>query len=931
MVNNIKMSPILLPLLKIKILSWLRFVALFFILYFVSEKSAFSQFSDYSVKGQIMDQHNKPISFATVVLLLGDNEYDKITTDESGRFDIRDNFIALDSIEIRISATNKSSLEQIIHKSKSLKLLIFKLLNLSLTLDEIIVNSQVRHINSASSIFFDEEAIRQMQAFSLMDVLNALPGRKTVAPDLQSPQTITMRTSATGVDAMNNSFGIAIFIDGIRMNNETNMQSRAVSSRGLSGSQLSGYQQSTSDVAFNGFDLRDIPMSNIATIEVIQGIGSSRYGDFTNGAILITTKAGRTPYTFTTNINGGSSNFSLSKGLDLPKKYGSINYNIGYTNSNNDPRDKVKSYNNINGSVRWSKQLGKIINNSFSINVESNLDNTKADPDDDAQKKSHSKRRNLRFANNTSIQFKNGFVDNLNIGLSYSYGIQQSYTQWLLNGLPKGIANKDTTGVYEGFYIPGNYLAVEEIDGKPIAYSANVDLQSRNQKWFGLAHKFSFGFSYNVSANKGKGNIVDPNRPRWVDLNSQNERPYNYKNNVDDAINFGAYVQDDIRGKLFSKNYTLNLGFRWNQQNGRGNPQPRLSFNYHLSKQWSISTSYGISFKSPSLAHMYPAPTYFDIPLLNVYTGYTSNSVYLVYTEKVPAVNDKIKQAVTYQFEQGINYADKKVGTASIFAYYKSNKNGYATYKEYIPITVPNYNYSVSMDGYLSYFPTGTNTTYYNFSRNRIANALNSKDYGFQYSIQTNTIGAIATSFALRGGYSVSRYTNGAPTTVSDVTDMNALKEGYIYVRYENSQRTSRNAVFTINTNTHIPKIGFVVSLIADYEPMLAQKWDANNIYPIAYAKTDLKEITLTKAESQSESLAFLRKTPTDESSYIASSGFWNLNLRVAKEIQKKIRLSMSAFNFLNFKPKSYKVSSDGLAIYSYDPISITIGASFQF
>ncbi|MCH5598776.1 hypothetical protein [Niabella ginsengisoli] len=56
-----------------------------------------------------------------------------------------------------------------------------------------------------------------------MDVMNALPGRKTVAPDLQTPQTIMLRTSAGGADAMNNSFGIAVFIDGVRISAASNI------------------------------------------------------------------------------------------------------------------------------------------------------------------------------------------------------------------------------------------------------------------------------------------------------------------------------------------------------------------------------------------------------------------------------------------------------------------------------------------------------------------------------------------------------------------------------------------------------------------------------------------------------------------------------------------------------------------------------------
>ncbi|MCH5715183.1 TonB-dependent receptor [Niabella hibiscisoli] len=289
------------------------------------------------IHGRVEDTQGKPLQFATAKLSLDGAELASKTTNANGIFEFSSDFLGLDSITLEISHVNKATQTIVLKKAEYASVVKVVLANLSLTLNDVVVTGTIKNQNSASSIVFDEEAIRQLQAFSLMDVLNTLPGRKTVAPDLQSPQTITLRTSSGGADAMNNSFGVAIFIDGIRISNETDMQSRGLSSRGLSGSYVFGLHQSVLDVTYNGFDLRDIPMSNIASIEVIQGVGTARYGDFTNGAILITTKAGRTPYNANINFNGGSSSFSLTKGVELGGKFGALNISGGYTNSNDDP------------------------------------------------------------------------------------------------------------------------------------------------------------------------------------------------------------------------------------------------------------------------------------------------------------------------------------------------------------------------------------------------------------------------------------------------------------------------------------------------------------------------------------------------------------------------------------------------------------------
>ncbi|TXH22338.1 MAG: hypothetical protein E6Q95_02345 [Chitinophagaceae bacterium] len=882
-----------------------------------------------TIRGKVVDEKNNPLEFATIVLNNGTQDILTRKSNAMGVFSFNINNHSFDSVKLIISYINKSTQSFWVNKKEFSLPLQIKLLDQSLTLHDIVVSGVVKNKNSASSIVFDEEAIRQLQAFSLADVLNTLPGRKTEAPNLQSPQTLQLRTSSTGADAMNNSFGIAVFIDGVRISNETNMQSRALSSRGLSGSLLAGSGQSSADVAFNGFDLRDIPMSNIASIEVIQGVGSARYGDFTNGAILITTKAGRTPYSFNTNINGGSSSFSLSKGFELNKKAGAINLSLGFLNSNNDPRDKVKTYNNLNASLKWTKGFSKNIINSFSFNAETNLDDTKTDPDDDAQKMNYSKRYNYRFSNNTNIDIDKNWLDELSILANFSIGKQNSYTQWLLNGMPKGIASKDTTGVYEGYFIPGNYLAVEHIDGKPISYSVNIDAQTKLLKWGSLQNQMAFGLSFNASGNKGLGNIVDPERPRWTNQGMQNERDFNYRDSVDFENNFAAYVQNNLRGKILDKRFNLGVGLRLNAQEGRVNPQPRISFNFYIHKNWSLSSSYGISFKSPSLAHIYTAPTFFDVPLLNLYTGYAKNSLFLVYTHKTSSVSRNLKNAVTYQFEQGVNFQSQKIGSGNLFAYYKKNKNGFVTYTEYLPIDVPVYDYKMNADSTISYFPTGATSKSWDLKRSRMSNGLQSKDYGLQFSFQTKMIQPIATILGMRAGYSISKYI-GKMEYSTELASMMAQQKGIVYVDYVNAQTHSKQAMISFNTNTHIPQIGFIVSLIADYEPLLKQKWEANNIYPIAYSTSLGERKELSVEESMSNDWAYLRKNATEEKLVIPSTGFWNLNMRVAKEIKKKIRLSVSAFNVFNLKPKAFQTSEDKVSFYSYKPISLTIGASIQ-
>ncbi len=84
-----------------------------------------------------------------------------------------------DSLLLSISYVGKKSAARWIDSRKKNENLSFVLKDNSLTLEEINVNQEFRqNKNSVSSIVFNEEAIERVQAFSLMDVLNTLPGKQ---------------------------------------------------------------------------------------------------------------------------------------------------------------------------------------------------------------------------------------------------------------------------------------------------------------------------------------------------------------------------------------------------------------------------------------------------------------------------------------------------------------------------------------------------------------------------------------------------------------------------------------------------------------------------------------------------------------------------------------------------------------------------------
>lgn len=154
---------------------------------------------------------------------------------------------SLGQMTLRFSSIGRKSLEKIIPGDQFNDRITVHLMENSLTMDEIDINFRITTTeNSSSSIVYDKEAIAQVRAFSLIDVLNTLPGRESVSPTILSPQTINLRGGDQGgVFNLNNTLGVAIVMDGIRLSNDANMQNRAISQFGMGGSILGAPTQPT--------------------------------------------------------------------------------------------------------------------------------------------------------------------------------------------------------------------------------------------------------------------------------------------------------------------------------------------------------------------------------------------------------------------------------------------------------------------------------------------------------------------------------------------------------------------------------------------------------------------------------------------------------------------------------------------------------------
>ncbi|QEH40853.1 TonB-dependent receptor domain-containing protein [Chitinophaga sp. XS-30] len=870
--------------------------------------------------GKVLDEKDQPLEFASVKVR---ETGSLLTTSNEGTFRLQ---VPPHITVARITVTyvGKRTEERLVEQKEYGQMQLFRLQDLSLSLEGVQVTGVQKAQQSNSSVVFDRESIEQSQAFSMADILNNLPGKEIKAPNLHEVQTLTLRTSANAGAAMNNSLGTAFIIDDILLSNNANMQTKSIGKYG--GSLISQAGYGSFDVPFTGLDLRDIPVNNIERIEVISGVAPAQYGDITNGAVIIDRQAGKNKLQLGIGISGYSSQYSLSKGLALGRKWGALNLSANYLRSNENPVTNLQTYARTNLGLMWTDHFGENIKNTISVDYSFRNDDIKVDPEDIREKKTFIRSRNIRISNRTAFTIQHDYLKRISLSMGYSKGHQESYTQYAFNSDPRPMADKDTTGIYEGYYTPGIFTSIDHILGEPENFNGNL-VFSGEASTGKVLHQLSAGANLYISNNGGKGVVVNPEAPRFANLNYQNERPYSF-DLMPAIINSGYFLQDNFELMVSGRTLTTNAGLRYDVQNGQGTLQPRLNMAYSLNKTWQVTFGYGLATKAPTMAYRYPSPIYFDLPVLQVYDADPAKRVFLVYTEKLLPDNSALKPMRASQLEGGLKYKDARI-SSSLFLYYKRNRDGFTTADQFQTFRLPVYDYKIE-NNKLVYWQTDSVTTKLSAAMkyNKVTNGTSSNDIGVEWFISTKKIRSIQTSFSLVSSFSFSDFSNSNQRLKFAEADLqtlyNVMFGVYPATSYKYWSLTSK-----LNTTTHIPKLGFIVNISADMFITRQRKSLGSSQMPLGYA--DLQSNYYVFGPHADTDPIYTALGLYDAKDSEGSDPFYmNFHLQVAKEIRKKIRFSVRAYNVFNLRNRVLnRVTGDVRTLR--EPVSVSGEISFKF
>jgi len=865
-----------------------------FILFFLLISG--SVFSQRVITGKVIDKES---STSLSGVFIRDTKSDNWSiSDKDGKFTITIPYF--ENIELNFSLLGKMETNIVLKDNENY--IVVSLEDNTLRLKEVVVTANKQR--QYSELTLGTNAINNVQAFSLDDVLQQLPGQTTTDFNLNGFKNIVFRSAST-TNYTTKAFGTSFVINDIPISNNENMQAFNPNS-GLGNT--FGSRTTTFTNPNSGVDLREISTNSIEEIKIIQGIPSAKYGDLTSGLVLITTKVGNSPYRVSASIRDATSELNLTKGFRFNQK-NSMNIGLNYLDSKADARDNLLDYERINGNISWQyKNNDATIKNTVSSTFRMNIDNAKRDPDDISAQVVKNEKKGFSISNNLMWKPKNLWVDGVNVNASFSYDKQFSRKDRWVNVAASAATDSYEEGIHEAIIVPSQYTSVSTVDGIPISTFLTLETTKTLSNKAGWVHSLVFGISNRTSSNKGAGRKNEvTGLLNFYTLTREGSstlayRDYNF-NNTKTENQFSSYLEDRIF-KKFEQDQVLNidLGVRFDNQLGSMLLQPRINSSFSFNKTFRIRGGLGLSSKAPSLNQLYTGERYLD---KLVGTGiYTYPGIYQkawIQTIIAPGNNLDLKPSKSYRTEVGFDI-NIPVAIINITGYYNKLSNGFNGQDIPVYRVIPKAEVTIIGTEIPTYKIVGTENFYY--FNHSLTNKSTSEDKGLEATINFEKIKPLNLDISLNASYvyssdfSDSKYYSASTNLLSPER----------YGVYNTKPSNQDNFTIGSNFNYHIPSVGLLISVRTEH--ILAQNKTLNlGNLPDGYLDSQFvyHEIPIEdrgNIQKYGHLIKEISEVQTKLDNVIS-----NFHLRISKDFQNGFGVSFYATNFFNLKPSYFNVS----------------------
>jgi len=775
----------------------------------------------------------------------------------------------------------------------------------SLSLREVTVTAKVRESGASTSSVIGRQAIDHLQATSLADVMQLIPGQLMDRPDLTQQQGLQLRT------LQNNStmaFGTSIVVDGVPMSNNGNVG-----------------QGTFSGTTFAGSDLRQVSADNIEEVEVIRGIPSAEYGDLTSGLVVVHSKVGITPWQVKAKINPGLQNYSVGKGFSLAKG-GIINVNLDYAKAWGDPRQKTRSYDRYTANVGWGYDISPRWHADTKVRFMQAKDWSGNDPDaiqDGTEARSETK--TFGMTHNGRIRMDMPLMRSLKYTLGISMTQMDSRNTSFVSvssGLLPIFTARET-GYYAVPWVTASYQATGITESRPgnVFFKMTDDFFLRKGK---TVQSFKLGVDYHYDWNSGRGYYdTDPALPYRPNSNG---RPRAF-DDIPGLHQLSAFAEDQFTYNINKVNrLRVNFGLRFTSLQPFSDVatmalSPRLNVAFTVTKWLDIRGGIGINSKTPGLMHLYPDKKYID-DLVGNFTM-AATPAYYTHTEVYDVQRSKgLKNATTTKVEVGADIKLPGGRKLSVLAYQDRTPNGFEAASDYFT-----YTYNVFDDAHMPTIksdgqPDFNNGYAHQFTCFATTGLLENTDKtinrGLEFDFDLGEIKPLKTNIYLSGAWNETKTDWSTRMNTSNVPA--ALLTGTIYAGRNISPvrivypsgldyTRLRRFVNTLRAVTHIPQLHMVASFTAqviwhnstwsytaDKDPI---GWIDNDLVYHDIGSSSTIDFPGGSIATNDEKL-LLRYTDNEPNENPVT---WNLSARLTKELGKMGTLSLYVDNCLFYEP----------------------------
>ena len=769
----------------------------------------------------------------------------------------------------------------------------------------------------ATATVIEVEAIRHQTATSLAGVLELVPGVEAAPPGLDNIQQIALRVAPTsdanfyggGSTLGLGSFGTLIVLDGIPLSNNANLQS--LGSRG---------ELFFTSSAGGGIDLRRIAAKTIERVEVIRGMPSARWGDLTQGAIIVETRAGEVDPELSLQLDERTVEAAVVAGRSFGGRDHAGTLSFDYSSTRSSPGLTDSRITRFAGQLAHRAAMGKTGWGQKRLVLDTRFDAYQLL--DDLPENERSGGRSQRHRDR-GFRVSERAVLNLSrrSRVSFTGGLtavqQRGTTRSPLTRGPMPFTNSTAEGRSVGVFFIGPYVADVVIEGDP--YLAFGRLEGDFEPTFlGFSHRLRPGLEVRRESNGGPGYQFDILYPPQVSFNGIRgfDRPRNFED-VPPLVTGALYLDDRLtRNSGRNLLFTVQAGLRLDLLHGGGHwfsavrdaaLQPRINVEISPRRWLRLHAGWGRVAKAPSLAAFAPAPQWFDVVNVNWFTNEPEERLAIITTEIEDPANPDLGFAVAKKAEAGIEVSFGR-SAVSLIAFHDRITDGVGIRGTPSYLLRDHYDLVDSTRG-TGVPPEIIEPASYSDTVpiliERPDNILTVTSKGIELTALLPEIPYIKTRLHVTGQWIETKQTTdwlyfGSQYRFEEF----ALTESLERVPYwEGVTAVGRRALFTYRLIHHQPELGLVITGIVQHNisDMRQDIGDTDTQAYVGYVTRDARLVPVPPGERASEENRDLRSPRSGAyTSRSESPADWMVSVQVSKTFPLNGRLSFWGYNLLD-------------------------------